>query len=469
MLTVACVQVGNYCGHGAKYVNKLLEMVRMHLTRPFRFVCVTDDGTGLDPSIEIINSPGVKGWWNKLYLFEVFHQHTLFLDLDTILLGNIDFLADYEGRFAMLRDFYRKDGFGSGLMAWNGDLSHIWHDWNKAGRPELAGGDQEWIERVEAPDAWQALYPNRIKSFKADNQVTPEAPVICFHGYPKPHEIEGGWVRDIWNGSSLMPIKWQEGLNNDPSVMLEQFRRNLDQNVPFLAPRPPQKAAMLLVGGGPSLQDTLGKLRFHKARGGEIYALNGTHDWLIDRGIIPDYLVLLDSRESNLCFVQKPHKDVKYLVSAFCHPSIFEALKGFDVTLWMSDMEGAEPLVKHISDKPVVLIGGGATVGMKSMFLGHVRGHRTFHFFGFDSSYRDEKNHAYPQPMNDKESRVEIVAGGKKFTCAPWMAKQANEFQQQARQLLQLGCRLTVHGDGLIPWIMEIWNADRNRRCGPVG
>ena len=50
-VNVLCIKWGNK--YGPEYVNKLHSMVRRHLHRPFRFVCLTDDGAGIDPSIEV--------------------------------------------------------------------------------------------------------------------------------------------------------------------------------------------------------------------------------------------------------------------------------------------------------------------------------------------------------------------------------------------------------------------------------
>lgn len=244
-------------------------------------------------------------------------------------------------------------------------------------------------------------------------------------------------------------------LNNDQDVMLEQVRENLKRDLPWFAGRKAHNRTALIVGGGPSLADTVDLLRTKHHQGGIIFALNGTHDWLIERGIVPEFHVMLDSRQENVKFVLKPHRRVHYLVSAFCHPDVFEALKGHRVTLWMSDMSGMLELVQDIDHKPVCLVGGGATVGNKTMFLAYLDGFRREHFFGFDSSYRGVDNHAYAQPMNDGESRITVTCNGRPFTCAPWMAKQAHEWKGQAKKLAGLGVDIWVHGDGLIPWMAQ--------------
>ncbi len=103
--------------------------------------------------------------------------------------------------------------------------------------------------------------------------------------------------------------------------------------------------------------------------------------------------------------------------------------------------------------RPVHLVGGGSTVGLKTICIAHTMGFRTFHLYGFDSSYADDAHHAYPQPMNDGERVIEVWAGDRKFKCAPWMVSQTNEFQELAAYLANEGCTITVNGDGLLPHV----------------
>jgi hypothetical protein len=72
-------------------------------------------------------------------------------------------------------------------------MDHIWRIWDRCGRPQfITGGDQAWIESVQPTyDQWQEMYPDQIFSYKLHcEQGTPDnARVICFHGQPRPHEV----------------------------------------------------------------------------------------------------------------------------------------------------------------------------------------------------------------------------------------------------------------------------------------
>lgn len=198
-MNVVMVQTGNYCGLGVEYVTRIHEAVRRHLG-PRRVYLVTDDVASNYPGIRCKPAdPTLNGWWQKLRLFKpgMFPEgeRMLYLDLDTVIVGDLRPLESYAGDFACLRDFYRHNGLGSGVMLWrSGWGGEIWERWNAMGRPTNPGGDQWWIElSVPRADRLQDLFPGMFASFKADCQNgAPEgARAICYHGRPRPHET--GW------------------------------------------------------------------------------------------------------------------------------------------------------------------------------------------------------------------------------------------------------------------------------------
>jgi hypothetical protein len=211
------------------------------------------------------------------------------------------------------------------------------------------------------------------------------------------------------------------------------------------------------------LPESLLEIQAMKSFGHEIWALNNVHDWLIERGIIPDVCVLLDAREENVKFVQKPRDDVQYLVASQCHPKIFEALKGRNVVLYHVAVEGAQDLLYKISPRDKFnLFGGGSTVGMLSMVLARAKGFKSFHLYGFDSCYREDKGHAYTQKLNDGDRVLDIHCEGRDFKCAPWMVSQADEYQHLSRLLVEDNCLITVAGDGLLAYLTRLMSPKEN-------
>ena len=188
--------------YGPEYVNRLASMVARHTTRPYQFVCLTDDPSGLTCASQPIGTD-LPGWWAKLALFRpgIVGERTVYLDLDTVICANMDFLLDYTGSFAMLRSFLPPSRYGSAVMSFTPGHNHLWEDFTRDTMQRL-NGDQDWIgERLASVDCWQDLAPGKIGSYKVDRLRTSpkDFAVCCFHGTPKPHEITGGWVRDVWD------------------------------------------------------------------------------------------------------------------------------------------------------------------------------------------------------------------------------------------------------------------------------
>ena len=215
-LTVVCVKAG--MKFGPEYVNRLHLAVKRYLTQPHRFACLTENASGIDAEIQILplEHPDLVGWWHKLTLFKppagLEDSRLLFLDLDKVIIGNIDFLAEYDGPFAILRDFYRPKGYGSAIMSIApGFGRHIWERFSSDPRHWMAAysGDQEFIESCGViADLWQDLYPKKIVSYKAHCQVMSDeipggASIVCFHGEPRPHEAAARtlWVKTFWEGN----------------------------------------------------------------------------------------------------------------------------------------------------------------------------------------------------------------------------------------------------------------------------
>ena len=232
--------------------------------------------------------------------------------------------------------------------------------------------------------------------------------------------------------------------------MVEQARENLKRHLHMFMGRAARRDKAIFVGGGPSLKDDLHVIRFRYERGGLIWAMNGTHDWLIERGLYPDVHVLLDARPETAEFVRRPDSRCIYLVAAQCHPDVFDALSKHRVMMWVADAPGMRELADETA-KPIVLVGGGSTVGLKALMLAHLWGYRDMRLFGYDSSYAGDAHHAYPQPLNDGEQVHEISYCGRHFMAARWMVAQAEDFMGDAQLLMRSGTRLTVHGDGLLP------------------
>lgn len=212
-MRVVCVQVQNYQGMGARYVNALYRGVTRNSSKPVHFTCFTDDPSGYDEGVEALKLPsGINGWWNKVALFHpnAFEdgERVTYLDLDTVVVNSIDELLDYDGPFAALEDVYRPGAISSGVMAWeHGMHNNIWEEWKAEGFPSDPHGDQGWIERkVGETVFFQDAFPGKLVSYKVHcrsiGTVPTSASVVFFHGKPRPHECPEEWVSRHWDSQS---------------------------------------------------------------------------------------------------------------------------------------------------------------------------------------------------------------------------------------------------------------------------
>lgn len=236
--------------------------------------------------------------------------------------------------------------------------------------------------------------------------------------------------------------------NTDDDVLFTNVEQNSKLPIRWVKNEQEHDGHAVICGGGPSLLDTLDTIRWRKSIGQKVFALNGAAKLLHENGIEVDYSIILDAREFNKRFLGYAKE---YLISSQCHPSMFEGLE--NVTLWHPVVDFIE---EHIPehDDDYALIGGGTTVGLSAMALCYTLGYRKLHLFGYDSSHR-ENSHAYAQPENEYEPKCKVTVFGKEFKTSWTMAKQAELFPRLCDDLIDLGCIITVDGDGLIPHVVR--------------
>jgi hypothetical protein len=189
VLTVACVlrSGGEY---RPEHVMALRRGVAANLPVPHDFVPLVD----ADPW---------PGWWAKLGLFRpgLFTGRILYLDLDSVVVGDLSDLAAYAGPFAMLSDFLRPVRPASGVMAWDAGAEApraIWDAWMRDPEGHMhahqGGGDQAFIRSVvgDGVDRLQDHVPGQLVSYKVHckDGVPDGARVVSAHGRPKPWDAE---------------------------------------------------------------------------------------------------------------------------------------------------------------------------------------------------------------------------------------------------------------------------------------
>ncbi len=235
MINFCCVYYGDK--YDVKYVQVLYNMLKRHLTIPYKFICFTDHvklHKLIDGDIECrrFHHNNYEGWWNKLQLFSPeakLEGVNFYLDLDVVILENIDKFITYsnDDEISITRDFsYPEKGFNSSVMKWNNKTATdmIWHPF-LADRKKLMAlqGDQNVITKLcttkiqgepnlkvkprpivkPYPDDWTFSYKwhdrknPRFDRGKWDFSKG-EGSISVFHGQPNPHESDQDWVKKNW-------------------------------------------------------------------------------------------------------------------------------------------------------------------------------------------------------------------------------------------------------------------------------
>lgn len=214
-MNIVCVLKTGQFQHGAYQdgytsdaVKKLKAMCEKHI-KVDRFVCLSNVDV---PCERIELKHDLPGWWAKIELFreDIDLREFLFLDLDSIVLGNFDELLENKD-FLMVKDFNYPHYPNSSVM-WLGNVPHIIYekfmqnseqyiDFYYRKRKGAYVGDQAFIfdtleHKVKYIDN---VLPKKVISYKkvARQHLPDDTRLVSFHGRPKPWE-SGDWSQKLW-------------------------------------------------------------------------------------------------------------------------------------------------------------------------------------------------------------------------------------------------------------------------------
>lgn len=270
--------------------------------------------------------------------------------------------------------------------------------------------------------------------------------------------------------SQIVQMTYQNPQASDPLILpvlvvcntsVDKLRENVKANAArdllWVESLSPHQRKAVVVGGGGSITEDIGRIsNLGDSSDTDVFALNGASTMLTQRGIDVDFQVLADAKQVTSQLVDLNAKN--HLVASQVHPDTIAAITqdGKLPTLWhmevgtkFGDIEDEFP-PDRLAEGGYAIFGGGAASGNTSLHLIRALGYREIHIFGFDSSHRDGKSHAYDQPMNQFIPTVKVEWGGREFTSSVAMKAQAEKFQLTAQALKQAGCTLHVYGDGLL-------------------
>jgi hypothetical protein len=236
--------------------------------------------------------------------------------------------------------------------------------------------------------------------------------------------------------------------------MLANVRHSLSLGLPEFQFCRAHKHELSVAAGGPSLADTYTELR------GYIVAVNGSLKWLLERGVVPYACGVMDPGE-HMADIIVADPRVRYFVASCCDASVFEKLRGCDVTLWhASGLPGLEDVLEERLGATWKTVGGGATMGLRWLNLGYMLGFRAFHLHGLDSSFRGVATHAYP----DRDHQVLRILAGERITKKSFLA-QVSDFlrvlETFERDMEPIAIK--VYGDGLLQDSWAMWHRAKPR------
>lgn len=232
MLTVVCVFVAGPYAYTVDYVLRLEAMARRWIRRPFTFICLTDRPRDvLDAAITsrqnvfaapiAVGKHPADGYWGKVQVFSyrrAFPARVLYLDLDSLIVGDLDPVIDYPAPLALIEDppapgkptvdrFGRQivRRFNSSVMAFDPHDARnlaIASEWTPAVAERLST-DQDWIAEMGGaspmPEAWFPRFSLTVQERERTGAWPAEARVVLVKK-PKNHEAARRypWFGEAW-------------------------------------------------------------------------------------------------------------------------------------------------------------------------------------------------------------------------------------------------------------------------------
>ncbi len=215
---------------GPETVNVLKKMVDRHYPDPHRFVCVTDDGAGLDSGIDVVSlwndyadlphptNAAQPSCYRRLKAFapemrDIFGTRFVSVDLDCVIVDDLRPLWNRPEAFVGLAGTQPPTTFnGSMFLMTAGARPQVWADFNPMYSPLNArraghyGSDQAWISYVlGAGEArWtpaDGVYTYRLHVEPAHGRLPRGARIVFFAGKKDPWNkdvLALDWVKANW-------------------------------------------------------------------------------------------------------------------------------------------------------------------------------------------------------------------------------------------------------------------------------
>lgn len=238
MLSVVCFKWNYTAGHKipsqkmtnytSDYVIRMRNMVRRHYRKPHRFICVTDDPTGLE-DVETVpmwrEYLELGGCYHRLQIFSdkvrtLFGPRFITIDLDSVIVGDMTPIFERTEDFVMnsyccprIKDQHYN---GSLILMDAGARSEVWNSFHnldttknlytiKSSSNRTVGTDQAWIRLQLGKGEARFTEKDGVYDYKHSqalkNRRLPENARIIFFSGPRNPQTEIGrteWIRQNW-------------------------------------------------------------------------------------------------------------------------------------------------------------------------------------------------------------------------------------------------------------------------------
>jgi hypothetical protein len=275
----------------------------------------------------------------------------------------------------------------------------------------------------------------------------------------------------------VMEIRGKSAVS--PTVRSEQAFRNCEVVKKRVLKEmfvPRHDGRVCVAGFGPSLRETwIDIYRERRAFGATVVSTSGAHDFLIEKGIVPDIHLEVDPRQHKAFFTRNPHPDVKYWIASCCHPALIDNLiaKGCDVGLWhlLNSDEDLQIVAPDGPDPNSWLVCGGSGVAARAVNLMFTQGYRSFSLHGMDCSFAPADGDQHAGAHSGKvQKEWNVRVGGRWFRSSATLVFMARAMITQMRVLQREAkseppvpgtsspVEFLLHGDGFLQALAEETN-----------
>ena len=198
----------------------------------------------------------------------------------------------------------------------------------------------------------------------------------------------------------------------------ENIELNCKKGIPDLqALTNKYSGSLMVVGGGPSVNEQLGLMKKMHSDGMPVIAIARMYPFCVENGLGPDFVVSMDSMEEQEKGFEKINPDTIYLMCSVTRPSLFDKLPEGKAYLWDNmDEVKVRQIRERAGYKVATMVNGGGSVTVSTMSLGMNLGFSDFHVFGADCMFTDKnQTHAKGIAGENVQAVVEEVDIENKF------------------------------------------------------